>query len=442
MRPTSGGSASPTVPRSPSTRCGRSTARTSSASPTTTCRSSSTVPTTCETSAQRVADGGRLGYCFQQNTAFETLLSDLGFAISRRHGHVWTDPDDQLGDALNHLILVASGLPTDDNPGGHWWVDVGLGDAFAEPLPLVRGEHVDDGFRFEIGAGYGAQAAGRPTGPAAWTFRHDPTGAFSGIVATSRPSDTGGDRGRARAAQHVARLAVPQGDRGAAARGRHDPHPARLPAARGHRRRQHHHRAHDVRRLARRLRPAGAVRRGRHRVGVAGPVDAHARGRTRRGTRRDAREPSGPACLAEGTPEDAGPLADLERDANLVGLAHVFGDLPVPLRRGADPVGARARGPRGGDRGGRRATTALRGLRGVRPRHRCATSPCTPTAWGPGIARDGVDRAVAAGVTRLWVLADNHRARGLYESLGWAPTGVTQECPWVPHPTELEYRLA
>lgn len=146
-------------------------------------------PDDVATSAQRVASGGRLGYCFQQNTAFEALLTDLGFAISRRHGHVWTAPGDQLDDALNHLILVASGLPTDDNPGGHWWVDVGLGDAFAEPLPLVRGDHVDAGFHYEIGAGYGAQAAGRPTGPAAWTFRHDPTGAFSGIVATSRPSD-------------------------------------------------------------------------------------------------------------------------------------------------------------------------------------------------------------------------------------------------------------
>ncbi|HXH78003.1 arylamine N-acetyltransferase family protein [Nocardioides sp.] len=146
-------------------------------------------PDDVETSAHRVARGERLGYCFQQNTAFQALLTDLGFTVSRRHGHVWTDPGDQLGDALNHLILVASGLPTDDNPGGHWWVDAGLGDGFAEPLPLVRGEHVDDGFRYEIGAGYGAQAAGRPSGPAAWTFRHDPAGVFAGVVATSRASD-------------------------------------------------------------------------------------------------------------------------------------------------------------------------------------------------------------------------------------------------------------
>ncbi len=79
-----------------------------------------------------------------------------------------------------------SGLATDDNPGGHWWADAGMGEGFAEPLPLVRGDHVVDGWTFGIGAGYGAQAAGRPTGPAAWTYRHLPGGGCRGIVVTSR----------------------------------------------------------------------------------------------------------------------------------------------------------------------------------------------------------------------------------------------------------------
>ena len=86
----------------------------------------------------------------------------------------------QLETGLNHLVLVVSGLPTDDNPGGHWWADAGLGEGFAEPLPLVRGDHVVDGWAFGIGAGYGAQAAGRPTGPAAWTYRHLPGGVLTG----------------------------------------------------------------------------------------------------------------------------------------------------------------------------------------------------------------------------------------------------------------------
>ena len=136
--------------------------------------------------AARAAGGGRIGYCFQQNGALEWLLTALGFVVSRRHGHVWVRPELELDTTLNHLVLVVSGLTTDDNPGGHWWVDAGMGEGFAEPLPLVRGDHVVDGWSFGIGAGYGAQAAGRPTGPAAWTYRHLPDGVVRGVVVTSR----------------------------------------------------------------------------------------------------------------------------------------------------------------------------------------------------------------------------------------------------------------
>lgn len=137
-------------------------------------------------SVVRAAGGARVGYCFQQNGAFEWLLTELGFSVSRRHGHVWFRPEDELGAALNHLVLVVSGLPAAGNPGGHWWVDAGLGEGFSEPLPLVRGDHIVDGWSFGIGAGYGAQAAGRPTGPAAWTYRHLHGGVLRGIVVTSR----------------------------------------------------------------------------------------------------------------------------------------------------------------------------------------------------------------------------------------------------------------
>jgi len=143
-------------------------------------------PASC---VELVARTGRLGYCFHQNGALEQLLRSLGFAVTRRHGHVWSKPEDQLDGSLNHLVLVVSGLPTEACPGGHWWVDVGLGDGFAEPLPIMRGEHLDAGFRYELYAGFGATAAGRPHGPAAWTFAHDPLGTFTGIVVTERPTD-------------------------------------------------------------------------------------------------------------------------------------------------------------------------------------------------------------------------------------------------------------
>ena len=137
------------------------------------------------------------------------------------------------------------------------------------------------------------------------------------------------------------------------------------------------------------------------------------------------------------TDDDAGALRDLERISSSAGLAHVFGDLPYPdddvLARWAlvlddpevlvevveDDVGLVAFTAYDG--------RSVRHL-GVRPDH-----------WGTGLGRAGLARAVVAGASSLWVLADNHRARGLYDSLGWAPTGAAQECPWPPYPTELQY---
>ncbi len=130
-------------------------------------------------SLARVGRVGRAGYCFHQNGALETVLGDLGYAVERRAGHVWTTDDDRWTGVLNHLVLVVSGLPTDDNPGGHWWPDVGLGDAIAEPLPLVVGEYDQGGF------GYGLTDVGED----GWSFRADPTGSFAGVEVAGRPTE-------------------------------------------------------------------------------------------------------------------------------------------------------------------------------------------------------------------------------------------------------------
>ena len=137
------------------------------------------------------------------------------------------------------------------------------------------------------------------------------------------------------------------------------------------------------------------------------------------------------------TATDAVALRDLERTASRTGLAHVFGDLPYPdddvlarwvlllddpevvVEVAEDDDGLVVLAAHDGE--------SLRHL-AVRPDH-----------WGSGLGREGFARAERSGARRLWVLADNARARGLYESLGWRPSGVTQECPWPPFPTELEY---
>lgn len=146
-------------------------------------------------------------------------------------------------------------------------------------------------------------------------------------------------------------------------------------------------------------------------------------------------------------PFDAVALRDLERDANLVALAHVFPreHYPFPSVEVLDRWRLVLDDPSvtvdvvDGDRG-LRAFVAYddRLLRHL---------AVHPEAWGTGLARAAVERAAAAmqaaGGDRatLWVLELNERARGLYDHLGWAPTGRQQECPWLPHPVELEYAL-
>jgi arylamine N-acetyltransferase len=127
----------------------------------------------------RVATVGRAGYCFHQNAALGAGLEALGFEVTRRHGHVWTRPEHRGATDLNHLVLVVSGLPTDDNPGGHWWPDAGLGEGFRDPVALVDGAFDDGGFTYAL----------EGTSPDGWSFVNATGGTFRGIEVTSRPVD-------------------------------------------------------------------------------------------------------------------------------------------------------------------------------------------------------------------------------------------------------------
>ena len=132
-----------------------------------------------ESSLLRVGELGRAGYCFHQNAVFEVVLRDLGYQVERRHGHVWSREEHRHEPSLNHLVLMVSGLPSDDNPAGRWWPDVGLGEGFWEPLPLVVGTYSDGPFTFEI-------TEVRPDG---WSYLNDPNGSFTGLEVTSRPTE-------------------------------------------------------------------------------------------------------------------------------------------------------------------------------------------------------------------------------------------------------------
>ena len=130
-------------------------------------------PTTVDPleSAARVI-GGRGGYCYHLNGAFSLLLMELGYDVTRHVGGVQV-PNGAPGITANHLVLTVRGLPEEANPGGAWLVDVGLGDALHEPLPLVAGSYEQGPFRYGL----------RPSevAPDGWRFDHDPGGAFAGL---------------------------------------------------------------------------------------------------------------------------------------------------------------------------------------------------------------------------------------------------------------------
>jgi GNAT superfamily N-acetyltransferase len=152
----------------------------------------------------------------------------------------------------------------------------------------------------------------------------------------------------------------------------------------------------------------------------------------------------------EATVEDLSALLDLEREANLVGLGHVFPPerYPFPdddvlarwalvLEEPGVTVMVRDADP---DRGGSRIDV-LAAYDGHTLRHLAVH----PDLWGKGLAStvietvlDAMDRRGTA-VAELWCLEENHRARRLYEYLGWRAADDRRPAPWPPHPTEMRY---
>ncbi len=149
----------------------------------------------------------------------------------------------------------------------------------------------------------------------------------------------------------------------------------------------------------------------------------------------------------EATPHDAAALRDLEREANLAGLGHVFAPERHPFpddavltrwvlvleEPGVSVVVRDCADGRGIDVLMAHDDTTLRHL-AVRPDH-----------WGEGLAARLIETALEAmrqrgtEVAGLWCLEENHRARRLYEHLGWRATDERRPAPWPPHPVEMSY---
>lgn len=79
----------------------------------------------------------RGGFCYELNTAFAWLLSELGYDVTFLSAEV-ARPDGSFGIPFDHMALRV------DLGGTSWLADVGFGDSFLHPLPLTedaRGEH-------------------------------------------------------------------------------------------------------------------------------------------------------------------------------------------------------------------------------------------------------------------------------------------------------------
>jgi N-hydroxyarylamine O-acetyltransferase len=114
---------------------------------------------------------GRGGYCYHLNGAFSALLHALGYDVTRHLGGVQVTAEAEAGINRNHLALTVTGLPED--PGTTWLVDVGLGDALHEPIPLREGEYTQGPHTYRL----------RPSeaAPGGWRLDHDPSGSFTGM---------------------------------------------------------------------------------------------------------------------------------------------------------------------------------------------------------------------------------------------------------------------
>ena len=128
----------------------------------------------------RIASQQRGGYCFMLNGALSLLLEALGYDVTLHVGGVHGAEGPTREAMENHLVLVAHGLPTPENPGGDWYVDAGLGDGLHEPLPLVPGTYTQGPLTFQLGAIDSAIGD--------WQVLHDPLGSFTGMVFRAEPT--------------------------------------------------------------------------------------------------------------------------------------------------------------------------------------------------------------------------------------------------------------
>lgn len=95
-----------------------------------------TLTTSVEDAYDKIVNGGRGGWCYEQNGLFGWALSQIGFDVRRVAASVMRTQYGPVS-AANHLALLVS-LPHDDAP---WLIDAGFGGSLLQPIRLRDGTH-------------------------------------------------------------------------------------------------------------------------------------------------------------------------------------------------------------------------------------------------------------------------------------------------------------
>ncbi len=90
----------------------------------------------------KIVNRKRGGWCYEMNGLLAWALREIGFDVTLLGGTVGRERMGNLAEG-NHLVLLVKL----DQP---YIADAGFGNAFLEPLPLVEGEHVQQGFVFRL----------------------------------------------------------------------------------------------------------------------------------------------------------------------------------------------------------------------------------------------------------------------------------------------------
>jgi N-hydroxyarylamine O-acetyltransferase len=93
---------------------------------------------------QKVVVDRRGGFCYELNTAFHWLLTELGYRVTFLSAEV-ARPEGGFGIPFDHMALLV------EIDGDAWLADVGFGDSFLHPLRFVEGEvHEETEYRYRL----------------------------------------------------------------------------------------------------------------------------------------------------------------------------------------------------------------------------------------------------------------------------------------------------